>query len=301
MKAWAWLLGGLLLLAPLQNWLDAQAKPSVPLDEALYVKSGRALKSFSFGFHALLADLYWLRAIQYFGEKLAQSKSANVANVSELGLPSLASLLNLVTELDPQHVAAYRFGAMFLPEVSHAQAGELLERGIRENPAEWRLYLDLGYLRWRQHDFAAAQAAYERGSRLPGAPQWLLALAASMAAQGGARTTAREIFTRLYENSSDAYTKKLSLARLQALRAEDELERLRRLLLRYRAQTGNCPPSLAALLQWAARASLTQESSAELLLDERGAPLDPAGFAYAYTAAQCALGLNQQSTILLAR
>lgn len=244
MKPWAWLLLSLLLLVPLQGWLDAQSKPAVPPDEALYLQSGRALKSFSLGFNALLADLYWLRTIQYFGGKL---EAANAA-AAELGqLQSLPALLNIVTELDPGYIAAYRFGATFLPA---AQAVALVERGLRENPGEWRLYLDLGYLHWQQKNFAAAQAVFERGSRVPGAPEWLKVLAATMAARGNDRATAREIFRRLYKSTNDAYTREVSAWRLLALEALDEVEAVNARLAEAQ-QRGNClvPDKLLAELR----------------------------------------------------
>lgn len=221
LKAAAWLLVSLCLLVPLQGWLDAQPKPAVPLDDALYLKSGRVLKAFSFGFHSWLADLYWLRTIQYFGGKVEAAhtgdKPVNLAEVGTWKLDALPSLLDIVTELDPQFIAAYRFGAAFLPE---ANAVGLLERGLRENPADWRLALDLGYVYWRQGRFAEARLAYERGSRSPGAPPWLPVLAATVAARGNDAATARAILLGLYESSTDEYVRALSLARLQALEAQ---------------------------------------------------------------------------------
>lgn len=226
LKATACLLICLCLLVPLQSWLDAQPKPAVPLDEALYLRSGRTLKAFSFGFHGWLADLYWLRTIQYFGGKVeaapAGDKPINLAEIRQWKLDALPVLLDIVTELDPQFIAAYRFGAAFLPE---AHAIELLTRGLRENPADWRLALDLGYVYWQQGRFAEARAAYERGSRMPGAPAWLPVLAASVAARGNDIATARAILLGLYESSTDEYVRAMSLARLQALEARGNQRR----------------------------------------------------------------------------
>jgi tetratricopeptide (TPR) repeat protein len=288
----------LALLAPVQAWLDRQPKPRVPSnaleDETLYVKSSQTFKGFSLGFNAVLADWYWLRTIQYFGGKLADDPA-------QWRFDALPALLNLVLELDPQYLAAYRFGAAFLPATQYAETVALLERGIRANPLEWRLQLDLGYLHWRQKHFAEAAAAYQRASRVPGAPAWLAVLAASVAAQGNDRATAREIFTRLYESSTDEYVRQLSQTRLQTLQAQTELEQLNRLLTRYQAQSGACPPSLAALVQWTLRAGLRAELSAELELDEHGAPVDPAGFAYAFEAGKCVAEFNAQSSLVRSR
>ena len=37
------------------------------LDEVLYLPSGKTVKSLSLGYSSLLADIYWTRAVQYFG------------------------------------------------------------------------------------------------------------------------------------------------------------------------------------------------------------------------------------------
>ena len=264
----------------------------------------RALKGFNLGFSALLADWYWLRTIQYFGGKLneiqAQQADPTTLKLSEAGhwqLDALPGLLAVVTELDPHYLAAYHFGAAFLPDRNYREAVALLERGIRANPTEWRLHLDLGFLHWRQREFAAAQAAYERGSQVAGAPGWLKVLAATMAAKGNDRATAQEILQRLYENSSDEYVRQMSRARAHALQAQTELEQLNRLLASQRERTGACAVSLAALVQWALHNGLRQELSAELQIDEHGAPVDPAGFAYVLERTACTAALNPQTIV----
>src|SRR4029077_165741 len=102
-----------------------------------------------------------------------------------------------------------------------------------------------------QKRFAAAQSAFERGSRVTGAPEWLKVLAATMAAKGNDRATAREIFRRLYENTDDAYTREVSALRLLALEALDEVDLLNARLAEAR-QGGICPAPdklLAAIRQ----------------------------------------------------
>jgi hypothetical protein len=142
-----------------------------------------------------------------------------------------------VTELDPGYLAAYRFGATFLPA---QQAVALVERGLRENPGEWRLSLDLSFLHWQQKRFAAAQSVFERGSRVAGAPEWLQVLAATMAAKGNDRATARAIFERLSENTADVYTREVLALRLLALEALDEVDAVNARLAEAQ-QRGQCP------------------------------------------------------------
>ena len=59
-------------------------------------------------------------------------------------------LLDITTTLDPNLLVAYRFGSTFLSDSPPRGEGrpdlavKLLERGIRANPDQWRLYQDLG-------------------------------------------------------------------------------------------------------------------------------------------------------------
>ena len=41
--------------------------PQATLDEVLYLPSGKTVKRLSLGYSSLMADIYWTRAVQYFG------------------------------------------------------------------------------------------------------------------------------------------------------------------------------------------------------------------------------------------
>ena len=58
-------LGGSVLLL---RRLD-QARKGATLEEVLYISSPKALKRMSLGYDGLLADIYWTRAVQYFGNR----------------------------------------------------------------------------------------------------------------------------------------------------------------------------------------------------------------------------------------
>ncbi len=301
MKTWLW--SSLLIVSlgaslPLQRWLEARRGSAAALEESLYLSSGKMLKRVSLGFDGLLADLYWLRTIQYFGGKLQQMRgSINVNDVSSWRLDLLEPLLEITTELDPHYIAAYRFGALFLPDLNPENAIRFLQRGIRHNPDDWRLYQDLGYIYWKQGRFREASETYEQGSRLPGAPRWMRTMSALMLLKGGERETAREVFQRIYEHSEDAYTRQISLARLKWLQAEDEIAFLHRLIAAFRERQGVCPASLAGLIGSLPTSSVGRLRQAGLRFDESGAPLDPDGFAYAYDARTCTVALADASTI----
>jgi tetratricopeptide (TPR) repeat protein len=202
-----------------QNWIDSHRRAPPPVEEALYLSSGEALKRASIGFDGLMADIYWIRTLLYFGGEFEKQRGANqYFDVSRLKL--LEPLLDITVELDPKLVAAYRFGAVFLPDIDAGAAARFVERGIRNNPDEWRLYQDLGFVQWRRNRFREAAEAYAQGSRLPGAPAWMRTTPALMLAKGGERETARAMFLRLYEESDDPFVKQVCEEQLMLLQEQ---------------------------------------------------------------------------------
>lgn len=302
MKTSLWialLIVGLGTSITLQRWIDGQRGIGTAVEEALYVNSGKALKRASLGFDGLIADLYWLRTIQYFGGKSQQIKGdLNVGNVSEWNMTLLEPLINITTELDPNYVSAYRFGSLFLPDINPESAIRMAQRAITDNPTDWRLQQDLGFIFWKLKRFNEASEAYLQGSRLPDAPKWMEQMSAIMRANGGDRETAKQMFFRIYETTDDPTVKKTSLGRLQSYQAEDEVAFLNRLLTGFHEQKGTCPTSLPALLKALSPNALQQIKQAGLHFDEDLTPLDPHGFAYTFDNVMCAVVLAPDSTIV---
>src|ERR1700682_6446637 len=107
-------------------WVQAARERTYPLPEqdeaSLYVTSPTAVRRLSLAYTALAADLYWIRAIQYYGGTQRQTASAQLppppspATDPSADYPLLYPLLDLTTSLDPRFNVAYRFGAIFLAE-----------------------------------------------------------------------------------------------------------------------------------------------------------------------------------------
>ena len=302
MKSSVWialLIVGLGASVLLQRWIDAQRGLGSAAEEALYVSSGKPLKRASLGFEGVLADLYWLRTIQYFGGKSQQlTGNLNVGNVSEWKMTLLEPLINITTELDPNYVSAYLFGSLFLPDINPESAIRLAQRAITDNPHDWRLQQDMGFIFWKLQRYQEASDAYLQGSRLADAPKWMEQMSAIMLANGGDRETARQMFLRIYETTDDPTVKKTSLGRLQSYQAEDEAAFLNRLLASFRAQKSNCPASLPALIKSLPPPALEQIKQAGLRFDDQLMPLDPHGFAYTFNVATCGVMLAADSTIV---
>ena len=116
----------------------------------------------------------------------------------------------------------YEYAAIVLPGIDEQEATRITQKGIAANPSSWRLHQHLGYIYWQRQDYEAARETYSRGSKLPGAPAWMEAMSGRMAAEGGSRNTAREIYRRMFEQAGDDKVKQMARRRLLQLDSLDE-------------------------------------------------------------------------------
>lgn len=240
------------------NAVSALRGREATLEDIAYIPSGKALKRFSLGYSSLLADIYWTRAVQYFGARHLQHS---------MHYDLLDPLLDVTTDLDPHLTVAYEFGSVFLSQKPPNGAGQpdkavaLVEKGIRQNPEYWRLYFTLGFIHYMdRHDFKAAQQAFEKGSEIPGALPWMKVMAARMAERSEDITTAVELWKALYETTADKQLRKTAEEHLISLKAQMDMAELSKRVQIYREQTGRLPASWTDLIR-------------EHLL--RGIPTDP--------------------------
>jgi hypothetical protein len=233
------------------------------LEEVLYVSSPTLLKRMSLGYDGLLADVYWTRAVQYFGDKL---------NRGSEHFDLLAPLLEITTTLDPHLMVAYEYGANFLaPEIPGGagqpeRAIKLVEFGIRNNPNVWRLYYDLGFIYYFDlEDYDKAEKAFADGAKLPNTHQIMPLMAAKMAEHAGNIDTARLMWMTTFQTTRDPNVKSNAVAHLNALQVDQDVTILERLTSKYREKTGHLPQTFSDL------------EAANLL---RGIPVDPLGHTY---------------------
>lgn len=258
------LLLGAALLVNVQDRVDRTLAAHREEAQLLYLSSPQWVKRLSFGYDGLLACLYWTRAVQHYGRRHM--------GVGERRYPLLQPLLEITTTLDPELFIAYRFGAIFLSEPPPHGAGRpeqaiaLLQKGIQRNPEHWYFWFDMGHLYYRSlKDYQRAAEAFAEGAKNPDAGPWMKVMAARIAAEGGDRRWARFLWAELYKSTDNQYIRKNALDHLYGLQADDDVEFLEALLVRYRKQTGQPAGSFEDLV------------AAGLL---RALPLDPAGYPY---------------------
>jgi tetratricopeptide (TPR) repeat protein len=214
-----------------------------------------------------MADLYWTRVVQYYGDK-------NVRHDENFEL--LWPLLDVTTTLDPNLLVAYRFGSMFLSEGPPSGAGrpdlaiELIYRGIRANPEYWRFYEDLGFIYYFElQDYQKASAAFLEGSKNPAALVWMKVLAAKVLEQGETPETSSFLWNEIYNSTTDPQMKQNAATHLQLLRVDADCKQLNMIAAEYEKRAGRRPKAVHDLVV----AGLLPRT-----------PVDPLGFPYVFDA-----------------
>jgi hypothetical protein len=228
-----------------------------PVDE-LYFSSGESLGRMALSFKSLLADVYWIRAVQYFGGTRLDVKNG-VAPPPGAGRTSydlLYPLLDVTTTLDPSFNIAYRFGATFLAEGYPNGPGRpdlavtLLDKGFKANPQKWQYLYDKAFVcYWAVHDYKQAAHWFSEAARVPGSPAWMPGLAAFMLGQGGDRRASRFLWQQLRDTAEQQYVRDNAEFHLRQLDVADLADRLTALLKQYASQTGEYPNTFEPLIR----------------------------------------------------
>lgn len=238
-------------------------RPRDIVDDALYISSPKMVQRASLGFDGLMACIYWTRTVQYFGHRhYNRERSYN----------ELAPLLEITAALDPQMLPVYHFGASFLAPAPPNGAGQperairLMQYGIQQNPDNWRLYYDLGFVYYTElHDYRKAGEVFAQGSEIPGAHPFMKILAADMATHAQDFSTARLLWSAAYESSKEANIRQNAIEHLRAIQVDEDVTNLQIAVNRFAQANGRIPGSL-----W------------EVVAAEHwpGIPVDPDGIGY---------------------
>ena len=155
----------LLLLAfslyPLGKSIDRTSPENTnPIPELFYFPKTSFIKKIAFGYNNLLADIFWIRSIQYIGQHM----------ITDNAFPYLYHILDITTSLDPRFINAYNFGSFFLAiYASDKKEGiELAEKGIKNNPENWKPAFELGFIYYMKHDYENAYKYFSLANTLPG-------------------------------------------------------------------------------------------------------------------------------------
>lgn len=282
-------------------WLSAfleRNRPPLPegYSDTDLSMNGSRLKGFALGTEGLIADWYFMRSLQYIGDKMLTRKAGtiNIDDLSDLNPRLLYPLLNNATDLDPHFIAAYSYGAMVLPAVDKEKAVELTAKGIARNPGSWRLYQHLGFIYWKLKRYDKAAESYEKGSEIPGALPFMKLMAASMKADGGSRETARSIYQQMLDGSDDEQVRITAIRRLNDLDSQDERDAIDKIMADFKARNGRCITSFGEIWNEISKVDLPGDN--EFLIDKSNRLVDPSGAPYLIDKNNCKVMLDLEHT-----
>lgn len=275
-----------------------RSRPQLPQDysDSDLTFSSSGAKGFLFGAEGLAADWYFMRSLQYIGDKMiaSQDKDINLDDLRDLNPRLLYPLLDNATSLDPHFIAAYSYGAVVLPAIDPKQAIDLVRKGIAANPDSWRLYQHLGYIYWKLKDYQKASETYEQGSQIAGAAPFMKLMAAAMKTEGGTRETARSIYREMLAGSDDEMVQITAQRRLKELDSLDEREAIDRVLSEFKERSGRCANSFGEVTSMLMAVRLPENR--QFRVDKANRLVDPTDAPYLLDKENCRVKLDPALT-----
>jgi len=236
-----------LLIWPTQRFIESRNVQSDEDPDILLFSSPTLLKNMALGYRSLLADLYWIRTIQYYGR-------FEEADKRKIRYKNLYTLLDITTTLDPNFLEVYHAGGFFIADEPPFGAGQpeealkFMDKGFRENPLEWKILHDKGFIYyWYLKDFKAAGNTWLEAGKVPGAPEWLPLLAATSMSKGGEFEIALALWQERYQQSSRANEKETALNQIISFYVARDIWGWEALAEQYKEKYGTFPPTLRAL------------------------------------------------------
>jgi tetratricopeptide (TPR) repeat protein len=204
----------------------------------------RLLQAMALNYEGVAADFLFLKTVTYVGMKLIERTDLTAEEWRKVG-----TMLQGVTDLDERFLDPYLFAeAMFpwqpgmLPE-----ADALLEKAAQARPND---YLPLYYLGFNafyfEKDAAKAAPYLRKAAALPGAPEFLLGLAARFSLYGHETEAGIAFLQNMLATTNDAAIRSYLGKRLKALQIIDGLEHA---VMRYKQRYGTLPSSVDELVQ----------------------------------------------------
>jgi hypothetical protein len=243
--------------------LEPEASARGAVRNPAWLPEGRSVRAAAFGQRLLLADYYWLQAVQYTGETL-------LAKVPRW--EALHPLLEIVTDLDPRYAYAYQVGGSNLAGLAHRydEAERLLQKGMKALPDRWSLpFVHASNKFVFEQDYPVA-AEYARRAAALGKKPHLALLAANLSALADTDQEYQAAIAFLDHMQEQADTAELK-AELQERRVKIEtyqaLSAVERAIVAFKEARGRLPAALRELVPAQLAALPADPSGGRILYD----------------------------------
>ncbi len=205
-----------------------------------FLPDGPSLRRLSLRQETSLADIYWLRLIQYIGTPEHHRQR----------LPQLFPLANLVTDLDPKYAYAYLAPSILLNTVGRVHdSNRLLEKGVPNAPWRWEIPFYLSFNHWYELGNLEEGARWLKlTAQIKGAPPWTATLINRLYSSAGQIDLALAYTKQMYDQAISEGQRADLQHRLEDLEAERTLQQLEAACATFRERFGRSPWTLLELV-----------------------------------------------------
>jgi hypothetical protein len=253
MKKFILILSLLLLIAGFSYLVDARKSPHELIGELMYFPSGIALRAGSMGYYAPLADVVWLRFIQYYGEH----------RLTDTRFQLMYHILDILTTLDPGFLYAYTLGGLMLTHDAQRpdQAHALLKKGMYENPEEWRIPFMYAFMNYVfLQEYHVARTYFGIAAQKPGAPDMVKRWHAFVTySKLGDLKTGLALWIDFYEDTRNPEEKSIARYYIEKIRMRLDIEYLTEKVEEFKIRHGRQPYALSELITGATIDSIPSE------------------------------------------
>ncbi len=243
----------LLLIVSFSYRIDLARSSHDVISELMYFPSGTALRAVSMGFYGTLADLVWLRFIQYYGEH----------RLTDQRFEFLYHILDILTTLDNRFIYAYTLGGLMLTHDAKRpdQARKLLKKGMYANPDDWRMPFMYGFMHYLfLKEYSVAKAYFKIASQKPNAPDMTKRWAAFVTYfKLGDKKTALKMWIDFYNSTENPEEKILAESYIKRIKMELDIEFLDQAIELFKAKFDRRMYSLKQLVSVGLIDSIPQE------------------------------------------
>jgi tetratricopeptide (TPR) repeat protein len=247
----------LFLIANFAYRIDWRKTEYALVGELMYFPSGIALRALSMGFYAPLADIAWLRFVQYYGEHRLTDRKFEL----------MYHILDIVTTLDPYFSHAYTLGSLMLTHDAQRpdQAKILLKKGMMNNPNDWEYPFFYGFINYVFiKDYLTAEHYFRLSSLKPDAPIWPRRWAAFVAYKKvGDLETALALWIDLYNHTTNPVEQEIAELYIKDIKMQMDIRFLNEKVKEFVKKFGRVPDRLAELLTYNIVRELPEEPHGE--------------------------------------
>ncbi|HOJ32040.1 MAG TPA: hypothetical protein PKY35_13890 [Candidatus Hydrogenedentes bacterium] len=233
------------ITSAVQMQLDAIGKTKRD-EELLYLPNEKLLNHFTAGLHSVVADLLWLKCVQYTVQEF---------HSQERKFTWLEHMCNTIVRLDPYFTGAYQWGGTLLAAIGNDTAAiELVKRGMVRRPDRWELPFEVAktfILNRREEPGAAAIASYYllwTADLLEGADrEFFTRWAYNIQRMHDLSGTGRQIWVNIRETTKDPFMRELAERKIALLDVREKCAGLNLAVERFVQKYGRRPGRLEEL------------------------------------------------------